>query len=138
MTTSIAKRLAAACCRASFVAAHLYFSWRLRRFVSVTLIGVQLDCAVDHKPRAIVKMVGAHDSRLVSPWHLRFKRRATAGSGLAYTNALWASITLWAKAPSQPQPHLHADISIDKADDHGVNVLLPVRVLPVFSVVGLE
>ena len=78
VTTSIAKRLAAACCRASFVAAHLYFSWRLRRFVSVTLIGVQLDCAVDHKHRAIVKMVGAHDSHPVLPWHLRFERRATA------------------------------------------------------------
>ena len=41
---------------------------------------VQLDCAVDRKHRAIVKMVGAHDSRPVSPWHLRFKRRATASA----------------------------------------------------------
>ena len=38
----------------------------------------------------------------------------------------------------RPQPHRLADSLIGKADDHGVGELLPARVAPVVSVVGLE
>ena len=88
-------------------------------------------------------MFGAHDSRLVPAWHLRFKRRATVHRRLgpgnaAYTNALCGSTALRAKAPSQPRRYRHADSLIDKADDHGIDELLPAQVIPVVSVVGLE
>ena len=85
-------------------------------------------------------MVGVHDARLFSPWHLQIKRRACncIGLGLAYNTALWESIAVWAKASSQPQPHQLADLTIGKADDHGVGGLLPAQVIPVFSIVGLE
>ena len=58
--------------------------------------------------------------------------------GLAYTNALCGSTALRAKAPSQPRRYRHADTLIDKADDHGIDELLPAQVIPVVSVVGLE
>ena len=82
-------------------------------------------------------MVRVHDSRLVSPWHLRFKRRSTA-SAWAWHKCALGIYSARAKVLSQPQPDLLADLTIDKADDHGVGVLLPAQVIPVVSVVGLE
>eukprot|EP00964_Phaeocystis_antarctica_P136450 scaffold100894_cov57-Phaeocystis_antarctica.AAC.2 len=100
---------------------------------------VQLHSAVDHKDRGIAKMFGAHDSRLVSAWHLRSKgAQLQLGLSGIHECALGIYIALWAKAPSQPQRHRHADTSLDPADDHGIGGLLPAQVIPVVSVVGLE
>eukprot|EP00964_Phaeocystis_antarctica_P030104 scaffold16965_cov69-Phaeocystis_antarctica.AAC.3 len=59
------------------------------------------------------------------------------GPGIQYC-VMGVYIALWAKAPSQPQPHRLADLTVDKADDHGVGGLLPAQVIPVVSEVGLE
>ena len=80
-------------------------------------------------------MVGAHDSRLVSPWHLRVKRRAiVAWAWHTLMRAVGLYSALGKGALSTTAAHRLAYLTVDKADDLGVGELLPARVVPVVSV----